>query len=55
MMLHRNMIQYRVTQAMQLCGQSFDDPDAVFKVQTALEGCRWMAPSVLHAANQQPR
>ena len=47
MILHRNTIQYRVAQAMELCGQSFDDPDAVFKVQIALEVCRWMAPAVL--------
>jgi DNA-binding PucR family transcriptional regulator len=53
MILHRNTIQYRVAQAMELCGQSFDDPDAVFKVQTALEVCRWMAPAVLRAANQR--
>ena len=53
MILHRNTIQYRVAQAMELCGQSFDDPDAVFKVQTALEVCRWMAPTVLRAANQR--
>lgn len=26
MILHRNTIQYRVAQAMELCGQSFDDP-----------------------------
>ncbi len=50
MILHRNTIQYRVAQAMELCGQTFDDPDAVFKVQTALEVCRWMAPGVLRAA-----
>lgn len=49
MILHRNTIQYRVGQAMELCGQNFDDPDAVFKVQTALEACRWMAPAVLRA------
>ncbi|ORV65931.1 PucR family transcriptional regulator [Mycobacterium gastri] len=49
MILHRNTIQYRVTQAMELCGGSFDDPDAVFKVQVALEICRWMAPAVLGA------
>jgi DNA-binding PucR family transcriptional regulator len=53
MILHRNTIQYRVAQAMDLCGQSFDDPDAVFKVQTALEVCRWMAPVVLRPANQR--
>lgn len=50
MTLHRNTIQYRVAQAMELCGQSLDDPDAVFRVQTALEICRWMAPGVLRAA-----
>jgi DNA-binding PucR family transcriptional regulator len=53
MTLHRNTIQYRVAQAMELCGQSFDDPDAVFKVQIALEVCRWMAPAVLVRANRK--
>jgi DNA-binding PucR family transcriptional regulator len=52
MILHRNTIQYRVTQAMEICGQNFSDPDAVFRVQTALEVCRWMAPAVLRGANQ---
>jgi DNA-binding PucR family transcriptional regulator len=52
MTLHRNTIQYRVAQAMELCGGSFDDPDAVFRVQTALEVCRWMGSSVLRAANE---
>lgn len=55
MILHRNTIQYRVTQAMELCGRSFDDPDVVFKVQTALEVCRWMAPGVLHAKRHRRR
>ena len=49
MILHRNTIQYRVAQAMELCGQSLDDPDAVFKVQTALEACWWMGPAVLRS------
>ncbi|OOK66350.1 pucR C-terminal helix-turn-helix domain protein [Mycobacterium kansasii] len=49
MLLHRNTIQYRVAQAMELCAGSFDDPDAVFRVQVALEICRWMAPAVLAA------
>jgi DNA-binding PucR family transcriptional regulator len=53
MTLHRNTVQYRVAQAMEVCGQSFDDPDAVFRVRTALEACRWMAPAVLHAANRE--
>jgi DNA-binding PucR family transcriptional regulator len=51
MILHRNTIQYREAQAMELCGQSFNDPDAVFKVQIALEVCRWMAPAVLRVPN----
>ncbi|MCV7075928.1 PucR family transcriptional regulator [Mycobacterium szulgai] len=51
MTLHRNTIQYRIAQAMELCGQDLDDPDAAFKVQMALEVCRWMAPGVLRAAN----
>jgi DNA-binding PucR family transcriptional regulator len=51
MILHRNTIQYRVAQAMELCGMHFDDPDVVFRVQMALEVCRWMAPAVLRAAN----
>jgi DNA-binding PucR family transcriptional regulator len=42
-----------VTQAMELCGESFDDPDAVFNVQVALEVCRWMAPGVLSSAKQR--
>ncbi|ORB93159.1 hypothetical protein B1T49_25965 [Mycobacterium persicum] len=49
MLLHRNTIQYRVAQAMELCGGSFDDPDAAFRVQVALEIRRWMAPAVLGA------
>jgi DNA-binding PucR family transcriptional regulator len=53
MILHRNTIQYRVTQAMELCGQRFDDPDAVFRVQMALEVCRWMAPAVLRPASRR--
>jgi DNA-binding PucR family transcriptional regulator len=53
MILHRNTIQYRVAQAMQICGQDFDDPDAVFRVQMALEACRFMAPAVLRAANER--
>jgi DNA-binding PucR family transcriptional regulator len=55
MTLHRNTIQYRVTQAMDLCGQKFDDPDAVLRVQIALEACRWMGASVLRPATQGVR
>jgi DNA-binding PucR family transcriptional regulator len=49
MILHRNTIQYRVAQAMELCGRSFDDPDTVFKVRTAVEACWWMGSAVLRA------
>ncbi|GLC07932.1 hypothetical protein Mkiyose1384_28830 [Mycobacterium kiyosense] len=52
MSLHRNTIQYRVGQAMERCGQDFDDPDAVLKVQLALEVCRWMGRVVLRAQKQ---
>ena len=52
MILHRNTIQYRVSQAMELCGQNLDDPDAAFRVQMALEICQWMAPRVLRPANR---
>ena len=38
---------------MELCRQNFDDPHTVFKVQMALEACRWMAPGVLRAASQR--
>jgi DNA-binding PucR family transcriptional regulator len=55
MILHRNTIQYRVAQAMELSGQRFDEPDAVFRVQMALEACRWMGSAVLRAANQPRR
>jgi DNA-binding PucR family transcriptional regulator len=34
----------------ELCGLTFEDPDAVLRVQVALETCRWMAPAVLRAA-----
>jgi len=47
MFLHRNTIQYRVAQAMELCGHSFDDPDAMLDVQIALMVCRWMGSAVL--------
>jgi DNA-binding PucR family transcriptional regulator len=47
--LHRNTIQYRVAQAMERCGHSLDDPEAVLNVQFALQVCRWLAPAVLQA------
>jgi DNA-binding PucR family transcriptional regulator len=51
--LQPNTIPYPVAEAIQLSGQRFDDPDAVFKVQLALEVCRWMAPTVLAGAGRQ--
>jgi DNA-binding PucR family transcriptional regulator len=53
MTLHRNTVQYRVAQAVEVCGQGLDNSDAVFRVRTALEACRWMAPTVLRAPNRQ--
>jgi DNA-binding PucR family transcriptional regulator len=50
MFLHRNTIQYRVTQAMEACAASFDDVDGVADIQIALMACRWMGTSVLSAA-----
>lgn len=46
MTLHRNTVQYRVAQAMELCGRSLDDPAAALHVQLALEACRWMTSTV---------
>lgn len=45
--LHRNTIQYRVSQALDKCGVSLDDPDVVVQVQVALLACRWMGRAVL--------
>jgi len=47
--LHRNTIQYRVAQAMDRCGHSLDDPEALLNVQFALQVCHWLAPAVLQA------
>jgi DNA-binding PucR family transcriptional regulator len=52
MFLHRNTIQYRVAQAMERCGHSFDNPEAMLNVQMALQVCRWLGPAVLHPAQQ---
>ncbi|MEM6107939.1 helix-turn-helix domain-containing protein [Mycobacterium sp. 050272] len=52
MQLPPNIIREAVTRAMHLCGHSFDDPDAVLRVQIALEVCRWMAPALLHMAHE---
>ncbi|MFY2862003.1 PucR family transcriptional regulator [Mycobacterium sp. THU-M104] len=50
MTLHRNTIQYRVGQALKLCGIGLENPDAVLRVQIALDACRWMASAVLRPA-----
>ncbi|RIT96786.1 hypothetical protein D2F00_13285 [Mycobacteroides abscessus] len=47
MFLHRNTIQYRVTQAMEACTASFNDPDVVVNIQIALMACRWMGATML--------
>lgn len=53
--LHRNTVQYRVTQAKDLSGCDFDDPDAVLDAQIALLACRWMGRSVLAPAGPAPK
>jgi DNA-binding PucR family transcriptional regulator len=54
MRLPPNIIQEAVTRAMDLCGHSLGDADAMFRVQIALEACRWMAPALLHMAHECP-
>jgi len=45
--LHRNTIQYRISQALDKCGANLDDPDFVVQVHIALLSCRWLGSSVL--------
>ncbi|MEE6139759.1 helix-turn-helix domain-containing protein [Mycobacterium sp. 050128] len=54
MQLPPNIIQEAVTRAMNLCGHRLGDPDAMLRVQIALEACRWMAPALLHMAHECP-
>jgi DNA-binding PucR family transcriptional regulator len=50
MMMHRNSIQYRVQQAMEVCGQDLDEPGVAFELQAALVAARWLGASVLNRA-----
>lgn len=47
MHLHRNTIQYRLQQAAEQLGHSFEDPTAALDIQVALQACRWLGASVL--------
>ncbi|WP_128643039.1 PucR family transcriptional regulator [Rhodococcus opacus] len=51
MTLHRNTIQYRVQQAMDLSGHNFDDGERTLDVQLALQAARWLGSAVLRAPN----
>ncbi|TSD99715.1 PucR family transcriptional regulator [Skermania sp. ID1734] len=44
---HRNTIQYRVQQAIELCAGDLDDPDHAFDVQIALYATRWLGAAAL--------
>ncbi|MGW4244361.1 PucR family transcriptional regulator [Nocardia sp. NPDC004722] len=51
MTMHRNTIQYRVQQALDLCGHSFDDdPVHTLDVQLALHAAHWLGSAMLHHA-----
>ncbi|CAN5762967.1 hypothetical protein BH09ACT7_BH09ACT7_60760 [soil metagenome] len=49
--VHRNTVHNRVTQAMEACAASFNDPDHVVQIQLALLACRLMGATVLVAVN----
>jgi hypothetical protein len=45
--VHRNTVQYRVGQAVELIGHVFDDPDRTLHLHLALQAARWLGPAVL--------
>ncbi|WP_024794964.1 PucR family transcriptional regulator [Tomitella biformata] len=45
--VHRNTIQYRVGQALDVGGLSLADPDEIWNIQIALQACHWLGHSVL--------
>ncbi|MBF6164660.1 helix-turn-helix domain-containing protein [Streptomyces gardneri] len=49
--VHRNTIQYRVRQALDLIGHTFDDHDRTLHLHLALQAARWLGPAVLHRAH----
>ncbi|WP_280239299.1 PucR family transcriptional regulator [Nocardia abscessus] len=45
--VHRNTVQYRVGQALDLIGHTFDDHDRTLHLHLALEAARWLGPAML--------
>ncbi|BDT93485.1 hypothetical protein IFM12275_34610 [Nocardia sputorum] len=45
--VHRNTVQYRVRQALELVGDVFDDHDRTLHLHLALQAARWLGPAVL--------
>ncbi|MGK8521171.1 PucR family transcriptional regulator [Nocardia asteroides] len=45
--VHRNTVQYRVRQALDLIGHDFDDPDRTLHLHLALQAARWLGSAVL--------
>ncbi|MFI5536641.1 PucR family transcriptional regulator [Nocardia sp. NPDC051900] len=45
--VHRNTVQYRVRQALDLTGHDFDDHDRTLHLHLALQAARWFGPAVL--------
>ncbi|MFE7745879.1 PucR family transcriptional regulator [Nocardia sp. NPDC057455] len=45
--VHRNTIQYRVGQALELIGNVLDDHDRTLHLHLALQAARWLGPAVL--------
>ncbi|WP_084485695.1 PucR family transcriptional regulator [Nocardia beijingensis] len=45
--VHRNTVQYRVRQALDLTGHTFDDHDRTLHLHLALQAARWFGPAVL--------
>jgi hypothetical protein len=47
MIMHRNSVQYRVNQALALCGRELTDLDVALDVQVALNAAHWLGRAVL--------
>jgi DNA-binding PucR family transcriptional regulator len=47
MIMHRNSVQYRVNQALALCGRELTDVDVALDVQVALNAAHWLGRAVL--------
>lgn len=47
MIMHRNSVQYRVNQALALCGRELTDLDVSLDLQVALNAAHWLGRAVL--------